>query len=185
MLSPSPLWMRKSLTAFSSFSTPTVLSHMPTKSKTKSCTRLTKKQYPNIGMRSGHFSIEKHPSPMVNKNGMVFSSYLKKNCQLSPDSYKLAISHNCGKGPCCNTLTPHVFHIYLCINPHIMSQHPHDGATHICFHEENAQNSSPTVPFFYLTTKPTCHIIWKPPMHGTQTFSALSHCSHFWSLHSL
>ena len=95
-------------------------------SKPKSHTTLTKKHSPNVGMRSNHSFKKNQPSPMANANGMVFNSYLKinygRNQKSSPDAYNLMISCSCGKLPGCTTHAPHIFHVHLHVNPHIMCQ---------------------------------------------------------------
>ena len=134
-------------------------------------------------MRSSHSFKQNQPSPIVNTNGMIFNSYLKnnydRNHQSSPDAYNLAISHNSGKSPGCTTpCSAHFSCTPMCHSPHFV---PKTLMTQLlpCFHMENVQHSSVTVRFFYLTTKPTYHVIWKPPTHGHPKISAPSHCSHF------
>ena len=97
----------------------------------KSYATFTKKQSLNVGMRSGHSFMKNQPSPMANKNSMVFNSYLKKsydrNRQSSLDVYNLMISHSCGKSPRCTTSCSTCFlHKPMCHSPHCVpkaSQH--------------------------------------------------------------
>ena len=63
--------------------------------------------------------------------------------------------------------TLHIFHIHLCSTPTLCANTP---ATPLLqsFHEENEWHSSVTMQFTYLTAKPMCHIIQKPPTLATQ-----------------
>ena len=59
----------------------------------------------------------------------------------------------------------HIFHIHLCTTPHIVHQNPCDTAPPMLPDGKCATLLSDCT-IFYLTTKPMCHVIQKPTMHG-------------------
>ena len=59
----------------------------------------------------------------------------------------------------------HIFHIHLHTTPHNVCQnHCNTAPPMLPCGECTALLSNHAI--IYLTTKPMCHIIWKPPMHG-------------------
>ena len=154
-------------------------------SKAISHATLTKKHSPNVGMRSRHSFKKNQPSPMAYANGTVLNSYLKKNYdrnhQSSPDAYNLMqlwqiawVYHPCSTH----------FHIHLCTTACVVCQNPHNTAPPMLpwkMHETPHDHMSFLA---HCKTYVPCHLeashAWPP-----KTFSALSHCSHFWPLHSL
>ena len=126
---------------------------------------------------------------MVNANGMVFISYLEKNYdsnhQSSPDAYNLAISHSCGKFLGVLTHAPHFF-IYTYALLHMLcAKDPCDTAPAMLPHGEYMtllQNHPLFLPHCKIYIP---HNLEASHAHPPKPFSALSHCSHFWPLHSL
>ena len=137
----------KALMTFSSFPTSPATSYVSTPpqhikykcqtckmlhSKPKLSSPICKQPSSTAGTRSSHSSLEKQLSPMATANGMVINSYHQKNygrnCCSSKVSTTLsfhAIVANClGLPP----HAPHIFHVHLCDDLRIVSQHPHETA---------------------------------------------------------
>ena len=135
----------KALRTFSSSPTSTAPSDVSTppqhiKTKCQKCETLhsnpkpyaplTKQPSATTGTRSNHSSMEIQPSPMATANGMVSNSYLQIYYGRNHHSSKVPtipcfhpILANCLGVP---PHSLHIFHIHLCNNPHIVSQHPCD-----------------------------------------------------------
>ena len=85
-------------------------------------------------MRSICSSKEKQPSPMGTTNNTVFNSYHQKKYDTNHHSSKVfptpTNSHKFFTLPGITTHAPHIFHVQLHDDPHIVSPHPHETALH-------------------------------------------------------
>ena len=63
----------------------------------------------------------------------------------------------------------HIFSVHLHATPHVVHKNPHNTAPPMLPCGKCA-NSSVTMQFFSLPSKSTCHVIWKPTIHGHPIF---------------
>ena len=124
----------------------------------------------NIGMRSSCSFKKNQLSSLANTHSMVFKSYLQKdydrNHQSSLDAYNLTISSSCVDGKLPGCITPCSAHFSCtptCHSPHCV-QNSHDAPPPMIPHGKCVTLLNNCL-IFYLTAKPMCHIIQKPPIH--------------------
>ena len=151
----------------------------------KSHAPLNKKHSPNVGMISGCSFKKNEPSPMSMQMEWFSSIASRKmmaeitNPLQTPTTLKSPkiMAKSLGVPP----QTLHSFHVHLCTTPHIVCQNPCDTAP-------------PMLPHGDCTKLLSNHALYLPhcktymPHHWEAShakplkrFSALSHCSHFWS----